>query len=174
MALKIFAIAMVLFLAEVVFLTTKDFKDSSTDRKDIDFTDIAFEDIKSYLITKDGCEAKLKAEKILKYNNHAEAFNVETEFLKQDKKNYIKANKAIIKNSIIHLTDNVNYENNASMHIKSEDLVYNTKTKVTTIDSPFILTSNQGTVRGKHLSYDQKNGIIKADNINYTSIETED
>lgn len=174
MALKIFAIAMVLFLAEVVFLTTKDFKDNGSQRKDIDFTDIAFENIQSYLITKDGCEAKLQADKILKYKNHAEAFSVKTEFLRKDKKNYIQADKAILRGKIIHLTNNVNYENNASLHIKSEDLVYNTKTKITTIDSPFTLTSNQGTVKGNNLSYDQKNGIIKADNIKYTSIETED
>jgi LPS export ABC transporter protein LptC len=174
MALKIFAIAMVLFLAEIVFITTKDFKDNKTEKNDIDFTDIAFEKVKSYLVTKDGCEAKLEAKKILKYQNHAEAFSVKTEFLKQDKKNYIKAEKAILKDKIIHLTDHVIYENNESLQIKSEDLVYNTKTKITTIDSPFTLISDQGKVLGNNLRYDQKNGIIKADNIKYTGFETED
>jgi LPS export ABC transporter protein LptC len=174
MGLKIFAIVMMLFLAEIVFLTTKEFKDKKSDRNDIDFTDIAFEDIKGYLITKDGCKSKLEAKKLLKYKNHAEAYQVKTEFLKQDKKNYIQANKAIIKDDIIHLTDHVNYENNESLHLKSEDLVYNSKTKETIIDTLFTLTTDRGKVDGNNLIYDQKNGIIKAENIVYTTIEIED
>lgn len=173
MALKIFAIAILLFLAEIVFLTTKDFKDSSNDRKDIDFTDISFENIHSYLVTKDGCEAQLEATEVLKYKNHAEIFNAKTEFLNQDRQNNIRANKATLQGDIIHLRGDVNYENNASLQIKSEDLVYNTKTEITTIKSAFTMTSDHGDVKGNNFIYDQKNGTMKAENIKYKSDNTE-
>jgi LPS export ABC transporter protein LptC len=173
MALKIFAIAMVLFLAEIVFLSTKDFKDNSNDRKDFDFTDIAFENIHGYHITKDGIEAKLEASKLLKYKDKAEAFKIKTELTHQNRKSNIIAKKALIKDDIINLSGDVNYEDNTSLEIKSQNLVYNTKTKISTIDTPFVLTSNQGNVKGNNLIYDQKNGTIKAKKIHYISAEEE-
>ncbi|HIP02437.1 MAG TPA: LPS export ABC transporter periplasmic protein LptC [Campylobacterales bacterium] len=169
MALRVFAIAIVLFLAEIVFLTTKDFKDSSSDRKDLDFTDISFENIQSYLITKEGCEAKLEASKVLKYKDHAKIYDIKTEFTRQNRQNNIQANYALLKGDIIHLTEAVHYEDNASLVINSEDLVYNTKTKIVTIDLPFTLTSQNGNVQGNNLIYDQVNGTIKAKNIKYES-----
>ncbi|HIP59246.1 MAG TPA: LPS export ABC transporter periplasmic protein LptC [Campylobacterales bacterium] len=169
MALRVFAIAIVLFLAEIVFLTTKDFKDSSSDRKDLDFTDISFENIQSYLITKEGCEAKLEASKVLKYKDHAKIYDIKTEFTRQNRQNNIQANYALLKGDIIHLTGAVHYEDNASLVINSEDLVYNTKTKIVTIDLPFTLTSQNGNVQGNNLIYDQVNGTIKAKNIKYES-----
>lgn len=171
MALKIFAIAIILFLAEIVFLTTKDFKDSSNDRKDLDFTDISFENIQSYLITKESCEAKLEASKVLKYKDYAKIYDIKTEFTRQDRQNNIKANYALLKGDIIHLTGAVHYEDNASLVINSEDLVYNTKTKIVTIDLPFTLTSDGGNVKGNNLIYDQNSGTIKAKDIKYESVQ---
>ena len=173
MALKIFAIAIILFLAEVVFLTTKDFKDSTHTRQDLDFTDISFENINSYLVTQEGCNSKLEASKLLKYKDHAKVYDVKTEFLHQNQQNNIQSKKATIKGDIIHLMGDVNYENNSSLHVKSEDLVYNTKTKVSIIKTPFTLTSDRGTVKGNNFIYDQINGTIKAKNINYKSADTE-
>ncbi len=169
MALKIFAIAIILFLAEIVFLTTKDFKDSSNGRKDIDFTDITFENIHSYHVTKEGLRAKLEASKVLKYKEHAKIYDIKTEFTHKNRQNNIKANEALLKGDTIHLLGDVNYEDNASLEIKSEDLLYNTKTKIVTIDVPFRLTSQSGNVVGTNLIYDQKNGTIKAKNIKYES-----
>ncbi len=171
MALKVFAIAIVLFLAEIVFLTTKDFKDSSNERKDLDFTDISFENIHSYLITKEGCEAKLEASKVLKYKDHAKIYDIKTEFTRKNRQNNIKAKQATLRGDIIHLTGAVNYEDNASLVINSEDLVYNTKTKIVTIDVPFILTSDSGNVKGNNLVYDQNSGTIKAKDIKYESVQ---
>lgn len=172
MALKVFAIALMLFLAEIVFLTTKDFKDGNTHRENLDFTDISFENIHSYLVTKEGCDSKLEATQLLKYKAHVEVYDVKTEFLHKNQQNNIQAKKAILKGDLIHLIGDVNYENNASLEVKSEDLVYNTKTKISTTDTSFILTSDQGSVKGENFIYDQINGTIKAQNIHYKSAPT--
>jgi LPS export ABC transporter protein LptC len=173
MALKIFAIVLVLFLAEIVFLTTKDFKDIKSSKKDLEFTDITFENIHSYTITKDGINSNLKASKILKYKNRAVIYDVDADFLHKDEQNNIHANKALLKEDNIHLTGDVHYENNASLDIKSKDLVYNTKTEIATIKSPFILNTQSGAIKGNNLIYDKKNGTIKAKNINYKSTQKE-
>ena len=171
MALRIFAIAIVLFLAEIVFLTTKDFKDNESLRDDIDFTDIAFENIDGYLITKNGIEAKIKASKVLKYSNKSEIFDIKTDFLHKNIKNQITAQKATLKEDIMELNGNVHYENNNSMQLNTQNLVYNTKTEIVTANSPFTLTSDRGNAKGDSFIYDQKNGIIKAQKIKYTSLE---
>ncbi len=172
MALKIFAIAIILFLAEIVFLTTKDFKDHESLRDDIDFTDIAFENIDGYLITKNGIEVKLKASKVLKYSDKSKIFDIKADFLHQNIKNQITAEEATLKEDIMELNKNVHYENNNSVQIDTQNLVYNTKTEIITAKFPFTLTSNKGDVKGDSFIYNQKNGIMKAQKIKYTSLET--
>ena len=173
MALKIFAIVLVLFLAEIVFLTTKDFKDIKSSKKDLEFTDITFENMHGYTITKEGINSELKASKLLKYQNRVIVYDVDTDFLHKDEQNRIHANKALLKEDNIHLTGDVHYENNTSLDIKSKDLVYNTKTEIATIKSPFILNTQSGVIKGNNLIYDKKNGTIKAKNINYKSTKKE-
>ena len=169
MALKVFAIAILLFLAEIVFLTTKDFKDNGNIKKDIDFTDIAFENIEGYLITKDGVESTLKASQLLKYSQEVQIIDVQTNFLKKDLHNQITADYATLKGDIITLSGNASYENNESMQIKSQDLVYNSKTDIVSGTTPFTLSSLQGNIWGDDFLYDQKNGKIEVTKIRYES-----
>ncbi len=171
MVIKVFAIVIVLFLAEIIFLSTKDFDNSQNDKKSIDFTDIEFENIQAYLISKDGVDAKLEAKKVLKYSQKSEIFDIKTEFLHKNLKNTITSNKAILRDDIIALNGDVHYENNNSMKIDTQNLVYNTKTEIIETNSSFILTSLKGDVRGESFIYDQKSGNIKADKINYKSFE---
>ena len=169
MALKVFAIAIVLFLAEIVFLTTKEFKDSAPTRKDIDFTDIVFENIHGHLITAEGVEAKLVASKVLKYSDRSLIYDVKSDFFHQNKENTIEADTATIQKDTLYLKGNVHYENNESLEINSDDLLYNTKTEVVSSKSPFTLTSPQGDVIGNNFVYEQQSGLINADKIRYTS-----
>jgi len=170
-ALKVFAIVIVLFLAEIIFLSTKDFDNNQNERKDIDFTDIAFENIEAYLLTKDEVVAKLEAKSVLKYREKSEIFDIKTEFLHKNLKNSITSDKAILKGDVIELSGDVHYENNNSMKIDTQNLIYNTKTEIIKTTYPFILTSLRGDVEGNGFIYDQKNGNIKANKIRYKSFE---
>ncbi len=173
MALKVFAIVIVLFLAEIIFLSTKDFDSNKNERKDIDFTDIAFENIQAYLLTKDEVVAKLEAKRVLKYSQKSEIFDIKTEFLHKNLKNSIVSDKAILKGDTIELSGDVHYENNNSMKIDTQNLMYNRKTEIIQTTYPFVLTSLRGDVEGEGFIYDQKNNNIKADKIRYKSFETE-
>ncbi len=172
MVIKVFAIVVVLFLAEIVFLSTKDFDDKQNDRKDIDFTDIAFENIEAYLISKDEVVAKLEAKKVLKYSQKSEIFDIKAEFLHKNLKNSIVSDKATLEGDIMKLSGDVHYENNNSIKIDTQNLLYNTKTEIVLTNYPFILTSLRGDVEGDSFIYDQKSGTIKADKIKYKSFET--
>ncbi len=173
MALRIFAIAILLFLAEIVFLTTKDFKDYQNEKNDIDFTDIAFENINGYLITKDGLEAKLDASRLLKWGDRSQLFDAQALFLHQNRQNSISANEVLLEEDTMYFSGDVHYENNESLDIKSQTLVYNTKTEVLDSTMPFKLTSMQGDVNGDSFVYEQKEGIIRIKKVKYTSFENE-
>lgn len=167
MALKIFAIAIMLFLAEIVFLTTKDFKESSFTRNDLDYTDIAFEKMHGYVITAEGVEANIKAEKLLKYSDKIVLEEVESSFASKHRQNQIDAKEADIEDDIITLKGDVVYENNESTTFKTDTLVYNTKTKVATSDTPFTMQSLQGNVTGEGFTYNEMNKTMHADEIHY-------
>jgi LPS export ABC transporter protein LptC len=169
MGLKIFAIVLVLFLAEIVFLTTKDFKEPVDEKKEFDYTDISFENINSYEITKDGITSNIQASKLLKYADYSKVYDIKAKVLNKGKLTHVKADKALLTKSKIHLMGDVSYENNNSIHVKSQDLVYNSKTDIITIDTPFILETDSGEVKGNHLVYNQKDGNIKAKNIYFKS-----
>ncbi len=169
MALKIFLIAITLFLAEIIFITTKEFKSENFTKKDFDATDIAFEQIDGYLISKDGIQAFIKASEVLKYANKSEIFNIKTIFQKENLEYKISAKTALLQNDILHLRGDVVYENNRSLKILSQYILYNTKNEIAISKTPFILTSPRGKIIGDQFEYDQKNGKIKANNLNYLS-----
>jgi len=170
---KIFAIFTFLFLFEIIFLNTNKFKDTSKRKNNLDYTDISFNNIDSYLITKDGVSSTLKASKVLKYKDRIDLFDINAMVTKNSKKSYIKADKSSIKEDIINLTGDVKYEDNNSIEIKSENLVYNKKSKIVTNKEPFVFNSKQGDINGNNLYFDQENGIVKAKNIRYKSIYKE-
>jgi LPS export ABC transporter protein LptC len=168
--LKIFAIAITLFLAEVVFITTKDFKTNTPIEKDIDFTDVAFENVDGYVITKDGINSNLKASKVLKYRDYVKAFDVKSNFLKEERAYKVSAKNALLQGDIIELNGNVHYKNiQKDVDVKSQHLQYNTKSELIHSKTPFILTTKTSITTGNNFEYDQKEGKIKAKNLNYKS-----
>ncbi len=172
MGVKIFAIFTFLFMFEIIFLNTTQFK-STAKRKNIDYTDISFDKIDSYLITEKGVSSTLNSSKVLKYKDHIELFDINAMLTKNSKKNYIKADKSIIKEEIITLKGDVRYESNDSIEIKSENLQYNKKSKIVSNNEAFTFNSKNGNVKGSNLFYDQVQGIVKAKNIVYKSIDKE-
>ncbi len=169
MALKFFAIVILLFLAEIVFLTTKDFKDDKHQKSEIDFTDIAFENIHGYLITADGVEATLEASKLLKYNQHVYIVDIRSGFLKDGVKSSIGADSARVTDDIIELMGDAYYENNNSLKIESNELIYDRVSRVVSSSVPFRLSTLQGVVFGNGFRYDQIVGKIEAKEIKYES-----
>jgi len=168
MALKIFTIIMVLFVAELTFLATKEPKKLKTNKKEIVTSDIEFRNLSGASVDEYGLKNSIKAKKAIKFKTHDELFDIDAAFADEGLTHSIKAKKAIYENNHLTFENDVFYENNQSLTIKTQNLEYNTKTEVASSSKAFILTSKESTMRGEGFVYDMKNKNLKGTKLHYT------
>jgi LPS export ABC transporter protein LptC len=167
-AVKIFAIILLLLIMEITFLSTQEPITLEIKQPKIDFSDITFEQLNAYLITTEGLKGKLEASKALAYKERNELYDIYSILYFEDHNDTLKADKAVYRQNILHLINNVLYRSNATFLLKSDDLVYNTDTERVVSHTPFFLEYNSSTAEGSYLVYDAKSGEIKAKNIVFT------
>ena len=168
MALKIFTIIMVLFVAELTFLATKEPKKLQTKKSEIITSDIEFKNLSGGSIDEFGIKNQLSAKKAIKFKTHDELYDINASFSNEETTHNIKAKKAIYEDDKVTFENDVFYENNQSMQIKTQNLEYNTKTKVASSSEAFKLTTDDATVIGEGFVYDMKNRHLKATKPHYT------
>ena len=168
MGLKIFSIILILFIAEITFLSTKEPKILKVSKKDINYSTIKFTTLQGCTIQKEGISQRIRASKALKFKTYDELYDLNTSFLEQGIRHTLIAKKARYQDDILYLTGDVLYENNQSLHIKSKELEYNVKTKIAKSPVAFTLSSNQGIMIGDSFVYDMKNGALKGEKMHYS------
>jgi LPS export ABC transporter protein LptC len=166
--LKLFSIILILFIAEITFLSTKEPKILKVTKEDINYSTITFTKLQGCTIDDKGISQRISASKALKFKTHDELYDLNTSFQKGDLKHTLLADKANFKNSILYLTGNVLYENNQTTRIKSRELEYNVKTKIVKSPVAFTLTSNKGIMQGKSFIYDMQNKELKGEGMHYS------
>jgi len=165
--LKIFTIILILFIAEITFLSTKEPKTLKVSKEDINYSTIEFTALQGSSISKDGISERIVASKVMKFKTHDELYDLNTTFHKEGVQHRVSAARARYQDALLFLKGDVLYENNQSLHIKSEELEYNVKTKIVKSPSPFILTSNKGIMRGDSFEYDMNNAALKGGKMHY-------
>ena len=168
MGLKIFTIILLLFIAEITFLSTKEPKTLQSSKKDISYATIAFKGVQGYSIDANGISEQLVASEALKYQYHDELYDINTTFHEGNLTHHLTAKQARHENGIFHLRGEVLYENNQSMQIKSEELEYNTHTKMLKSPSAFVLRSRQGDMCGDTFVLNTQKHAMKSKGIHYT------
>lgn len=168
MGLKIFAVILILFIAEITFLSNKKPKSLHLSKEDINYSRVTFTDIKSVHITQDGISQQLLASKAYKYPAYEELLDLNASFVEKNIKHRLLANKATHKEEVFYLKGGAIYENNQSLRIKSEELEYNTATKVAQSPLTFSLFSKQGDMQGDSFVYDTIKGHVTGKKIDYT------
>ncbi len=168
MGLKIFTIILILFIAEITFLSTKEPKSLQRAKKDINFSTITFTSLQGVHIDSHGISDHIAASKALKFKTHDELYDLNASFQQQGITHQLHAKKARFQNDNLTLQEDVKYENNQSMQIKSRELEYNTKTKIVKSTSPFTLTSKQGIMIGERFEYDMAKKSLKGEKMHYT------
>jgi LPS export ABC transporter protein LptC len=168
MALKIFTIILALFVAELTFLATKKPKELNHKKKQIITSDIEFTNLSGANIDKFGVKNHINAKKAIKFATYNEMYDIDASFSEKNLTHNIKAKKAIYKDEYLTFENNVIYENNQSLYIKTQNLEYNTKTEVASSSKAFILTSKESTMRGEGFVYDMKNKNLKGTKLHYT------
>ena len=167
MGLKIFAIILILFIAEITFLSTKEPKTLHVSKEDINYSTIEFIGLQGCSIDKEGISARIVAAKAFKFKTHDEIYDLNTSFHHQNTLHTLVANHARYQNALLLLNGNVLYENNQSLHIKSEELEYNIKTKVVKSPTDFALHSNKGIMIGSHFVYDMQEQLLQGGKMRY-------
>ncbi len=167
MGLKIFSIILILFIAEITFLSTKKPKELKVSKKDINYSTIEFRGLQGCSIDKTGISQRITASRARKFKTHDELYDLNTTFIENNISHRLTAKRAHFKDDIFRLTKEVYYENNQSMQIKSEELEYNTKTKIAESKTPFTLTSKQGEMHGDTFVYDMQHGKIAGKKMQY-------
>lgn len=168
MAVKIFAIILLLFVLEIAFLTTHKPITLEIKNTPIDFSNVTFENINTYIVTKEGIKATIWAKKALAYDTRNELYNTQSTLYNPTHIDYIKADKVIQNGEDLHLFGHIRYESNTSMLLKSDELLYNTKTKIVKSLSPFTMQHQELDSKGENFVFDTKQNILHATYVTLT------
>jgi LPS export ABC transporter protein LptC len=166
--LKLFSIILILFIAEITFLSTKEPKILKVTKEDINYSTIKFTKLQGCRIDNEGISQRISASQARKFKTYDELYDLNTSFQNKNVEHTLIAKKARFQNDILYLKGDVLYENNQTTHIKSEELEYNVKTKIVKSPVAFTLTSNKGIMRGKSFTYDMKNGALEGEGMHYS------
>ncbi len=167
MGIKIFSIILILFAAELLYLATKEPKKIAISEEDINYTDIEFQRLNAFRIQKEGIHDSLSASRALKYKNYSKLYDINAVIKKDDLTHKITSKTAIYTIGKVTFSPKVEYENNNSIAIRTDQLSYLIDAKVADSPKPFTLTGNNFIVDGDSFRYDIKNGKLNATNIRY-------
>ena len=174
MAVKVFAIILLLLIMEITFLSTQKPVTLEIKHPKLDFSDITFENLDAFLFTPEGLEGKLEASKALIYKEYDELYNIRSVLWFNDYNDTLRADKAFYRKNILHLKNHIFYRSNNTFLLKSDDLVYNIDTEVAISNSPFSLEGKHSKATGSYLVYDTVKREVKANNVVFTIEDEED
>ena len=98
--------------------------------------------------------ARYEADEWNRYDGLDEFLNFKAEILRDENRHDISSDKAFYQNDIVKFTGNVTYKDNKDLKFVSEEVMYNTKTKIANSDEPFVMTQNNDKIVGKSIIYD--------------------
>ncbi|MDK8323621.1 MAG: LPS export ABC transporter periplasmic protein LptC [Campylobacter ureolyticus] len=154
MAIRIFYFGIAIFSVMMVILSVQTPYFSDFFKNEIDLAQTEIFDIADYEVTEEKIIAKYEADKGVKYKDKDEFENFKGLILNKDTNHTLSSKKAIHKDDIIEFLGNAEYKNSDEINYISDEIFYNTKTKIATSNKPFILWQNENNVTGLNLMYD--------------------
>jgi len=136
--------------------------------------DIEMLKIVNYAITSGGISHIIKSDRVLRYKDHDEFYNIDS--IRKPKDNYVEtllANSGRLEQNILNLYGNIRYKNSNGVKFNSEEAQYDLQSKVFKTDADFVLQDSRTITRGTSLTYQTKDGKIYAKNIK-SKIEVQD
>ena len=131
--------------------------------KEVIFRDFALIDI-----NQDGIKNEIKATEAVKYKNSLEAKNIN---ITHEKVYHVIAQKAIYRNNLISIENNITLKKDNEMEFKTDSLEYSMKKNMLYTKDGFVMDINGSKIYGNHLKYDLNNKEILASGINATILE---
>lgn len=125
--------------------------------------DIELFDVKNYEILTTGIDSIVLSKKVEKYKDYDQFYNIDV--LYKDNLNLIDsllADKAILKNNILYLSDNVKYTRSDNLALNSNRVQYDIGKKIISSNDLFELIKNNVKTTGNSFTYQMQKGIIEA------------
>ena len=173
MVIKIFAVVLLLLVMEITYLSTQEPITLQIRQPKIDFSDVTFEKLDAYLITTERIKARLTADRALTYKTRNELYDINATLHFDDHDDSLVAQKAIYRPRTLHLINDIVYDSNHSLLLKSDDLVYNTHTDIAISHTPFRLEQKRAVAEGSYMEYHAKTRHLKANDVVFTIEEEE-
>lgn len=156
MAVKFFYGLIAFFVVTIAFLTVQtpyvnEFFDENLSIANMQMSGIVDYDINSSIIS-----TQILASKGTRYKTHDEFFDIKADRI-DDVNSTLIGNKAVYKGDILTLLGDATYINTDDIVYVSDEIIYDSKAKTLTSNTPYIFSQNINLVKGNWIKYDISN-----------------
>jgi hypothetical protein len=138
----------------MIFLAAQDPYLANVLKIDTKISNMQINDVVDYEINSTKISGVYEADELNRYNDKDEFLDFKAKILRGNLKHFLSSDKAISQNDEIIFQKNANYENNDSLKFISDEVIYNTKTKIVRSEANFTLIRNNDKALGESGSYD--------------------
>jgi len=154
LVVKIFYFVVAIFSAVMIFLAAQDPYLANVLKVDTKISNMQVNDVVDYEINSTKISGIYEADELNRYSDRDEFLDFKARILRGNLRHFLSSDKAISQNDEIIFQKNANYENNDSLKFKSDEVIYNTKTKIVRSEANFTITRNGDKALGDSGSYD--------------------
>ncbi|MBR6953111.1 MAG: LPS export ABC transporter periplasmic protein LptC [Campylobacter sp.] len=153
MVIKIFYVAIAIFSVAMVFLSLQDPYLTEAFKKDNTIANMEMIGINDYEIG-EKINLQISAKSGTRYKDYDE-FNEFSGIQKDENSTHIlRSNIAIRKDDELIFKGNANYQNSDNINYNSEEIIYNTNSKIVSSNVPFVMWQGYDSVSGDSIKYD--------------------
>ena len=121
-----------------------------------------FKNFSVYNLKEDNTGREIHAQKAVKYKDYIDFMEVN---LTDEMGHTLLSKKAIYKNNLLYLHENIKISRNDGIDFFTNDLMYNLKSKEIISEEDFLLEFNQSTIKGKRLEFNVGGKTISGYNV---------
>lgn len=154
MVIKIFYFVVCVFSVAMVYMTLQDPYYSELLKPDNTIASMQINDAIDHELNATVISARYETDEWNRYKNMDEFVKFRAEILRDDNLHNISSQKAFYQDDELKFAGDVRYINSENLKFTSQEVIYDTKTKVARSDVPFIMTQNGDKIIGNSLIYD--------------------
>lgn len=165
LVIKIFYLVIAIFSVTLAFLFSSDPYYAEQFKRNLQVSNTQATNFTDYEINASKVAAIYKANEINRYDKFDEAKGFSATILRGAQTHFLSSDSALMKANEVKFTGKAHYENNESLKFSSDEIIYNTQSKIVRSDVPFVMTQGSDRANGSSISYDTTKQQIKAKDI---------
>ncbi|CZE49244.1 Uncharacterised protein [Campylobacter geochelonis] len=154
MVIRIFYIAIAIFSVAMVILSVQTPYFSDFFKEDLSVANMEMTKIEDFEVSENKITGKFSSDSGVRYKDRDEFNGFLGEILGDDVNHTLSSKKAIRKNDVLTFFGDAKYKNSDNLNYISDEIIYNTKTKIAQSNMPFVMTQYENKVVGANLKYD--------------------